>query len=75
MTKSTIRTYIFTAPNYEARLTPLGKDKAHVLTLQGDPSNPGRAWKRTRNEVVSDLEAAEIARRVRAARTAASHHS
>ena len=63
-----MRTYIITAPDYEARLTPLGKDKAYVVTLQGDPSNPGRAWRRTRNEVVSDLEAAQLVRRVRAAR-------
>jgi len=68
-----MKTYIITANCYEARLTPLGKDKAYILAYQGDPINPGRAWKQTRDEVISDLEAAQIVRRVRAARTTFRH--
>ena len=71
--KSDMKTYIITAPAYEARLTPLGKDKAHILAFQGDPTNSAHVWKQTRDEVISDLEAAQIVRRVRAARTTPRH--
>jgi hypothetical protein len=68
-----MKTYIITANCYEARLTPLGKDKAHILAVQVDPTNS--TWRQTRDEVISDLEAAQIVRRVRAARTITTHHN
>lgn len=69
-----MKTHTFTAPAYEARLTPLGRDKAHILAFQGDPNNATRVWRQTRDEVIPYLEAVQIVRRVRAARTTNHHH-
>ena len=65
-----MKTHIIAAPAYEARITPLSINRAHILSFQGDPANTAHVWRQTRNEVVSSLEAAQLIRRVRAARLA-----